>query len=93
MGQAALEQRKSARRLAQFLEDRAEVEESEWIVGVLGVLDLQQPDISLQLPAAHGPVLVPDADVDRSLILKNPTSESIAVTPLDSSGKDAKVAS
>jgi len=56
--QAALEQRQGIRRPLEVQVAHAQVEERERVLGLLGLLQAQQPQIALQLAAAQGRVLI-----------------------------------
>jgi hypothetical protein len=64
--QAAVQERQRLVRPPQVEEGPAEVEEDEGVVGVLGVVEAQQAQVALQLPAAQAGVAVagvPEDDV------------------------------
>jgi hypothetical protein len=58
--QAALQERQRLAYLAQLLKHATQVEERERIVGMLGILQVQEPQIALQLAPPQGRVLVAD---------------------------------
>jgi hypothetical protein len=46
--------------VAQFVEDRTQVELDERVGGVLGLIELQEAQVAVELPAPHGEIDVTD---------------------------------
>src|SRR5262249_3451269 len=58
--QAAQQEGQGLLAAAQLVVERAQVEQGERVLRVLGVLQLEQAQVALELPAAHGGVLIPN---------------------------------
>ena len=89
--QAPPQQRQRLGRPLRLLVERAEVEQGEWVVGPLVVLDQQEPQVALELPAPQAGILVPrmlDHDVGPPQVHSRPSQrrQDLLVDPVTPSG-------